>query len=349
MSPNQENIEEHLLLQYLLGNAGAEELPRIEAWLNESKENRNHLDRLERLWLETGKISPAPVAVDVEAAWQKMSSRINRSGSGRSARPKEGKLAMMTPFRYALSVAAVVVLFIGIYLLFRLINPPVRQLEMVSLQQVLRDTLPDGSRVILNENSKLTYPEAFEGKNREIRLSGEAYFEVAHDAAQPFIIDAGSAKIMVVGTAFLVKAIPGMEVEVNVTEGRVMLFTVNSTTGDTLSVFLNAGSKGILPLKSTQPVIAGERIPDDLFWVNHTLDFRGTYLSEVFRFLERYYQVTIAISDPAIKRCRLSATFANEPVDRILTVIAESFNLKLTISNQTYLLTGNGCSEGNEK
>ena len=88
MDQNQGNIDEHLLLQYLLGNAGAEAQKHIEEWLNESKENRRLLDRLESLWLETGKLDPAPVAVDVEMAWKKVSRRMDQDGEETSVQQK---------------------------------------------------------------------------------------------------------------------------------------------------------------------------------------------------------------------------------------------------------------------
>jgi len=209
----------------------------------------------------------------------------------------------------------------------------------------LVDTLPDGSLISLNKNSNLVYPEQFKGKIREVKLTGEAFFNIRHDPAKPFIIDAGSAKVKVLGTAFRISAYPDSAVEVNVNRGRVMLFTINSETGDTSNVILAAGEKGLLPLKSVIPILVGNTAPDDLFWFDHTLEFTRTPLSRVFGLLEKYYPITIKVSNEKINNCLLTASFADDPIDRILTVIAESFNLKVISTNQTYLLTGNGCIE----
>jgi ferric-dicitrate binding protein FerR (iron transport regulator) len=160
-------------------------------------------------------------------------------------------------------------------------------------------------------------------------------------------VDAGSAKIMVLGTSFQVKAAKDSAVEVMVTKGRVMLFKVNPATGDTASVILTAGTKGILPLKTLVPVLVENGNADDLYWFDHTLEFRKTPLSEVFRILEKYYSITVDCKNDQINRCMLTATFVNDPIERIMEVIGLSFDLKIDASDQTYIITGNGCTEGN--
>jgi ferric-dicitrate binding protein FerR (iron transport regulator) len=94
-----------------------------------------------------------------------------------------------------------------------------------------------------------------------------------------------------------------------------------------------------------QPVKTDAASPDDLFWANRALDFRNTTLSGVFALLEQYYQISVSVSDPTILNCRLTASFVNEPADRILTVIAESFGLKLEVRGKIFQLTGNGCNK----
>jgi transmembrane sensor len=347
MNQNQGNIDEHLLLQYLLGNAGAEAQKDIEDWLNESKENRTHLDRLELLWLETGKLDPAPVAVDVEMAWKRISRRMDQGGEEISVQ-KKGKIITAKWLKYLLGAAAMAIVIIGIYSLYRIVIKPVTERAMVSADKVLVDTLPDGSRISLNKNSKLVYPEQFKGKTREVILTGEAFFDIRHDSAKPFIIDAGSAKVKVLGTSFRISAYPDSAVEVNVTRGRVMFFAINTRTGDTSKLFLAAGAKGLLPLKSVIPIVVDNTAPDDLYWFDHTLEFNHTPLSTVFGLLEKYYPVTIRVSNEKINNCLLTASFADDPIDRILTVIAESFDLKVISKNKTFLLTGNGCPGGNK-
>jgi ferric-dicitrate binding protein FerR (iron transport regulator) len=135
-------------------------------------------------------------------------------------------------------------------------------------------------------------------------------------------------------------------VEVTVAEGSVMLFTVDIKSGDTASVILAPGETGVLEAGSTRPVLSGTAAPDNIFWANRSLDFRGTALREVLTILNKYYAVSITVSNPEILECRLTASFVDEPISRILLVISESFGLSLETRGETYLLTGNGCGSG---
>ena len=369
MNQNQQVIDEHLLLQYLNGNADEALRASVGAWLDADSGNREHLDRLESLWVETGRISPTPVAVDIEAAWMKMSARLNVADgipAPEAAKEKdrllrtEGKTIRMRYTRYLFRAAAMIVLLVGLYSLYWQFLRPVNQIVLASNEVVMSDTLPDGTKITLNRDSKLVYPEKFDRKKRTVNLTGEAFFEVKHNAAQPFIIDAGPAGIRVLGTSFRVKTRstvsqqggaaalgwgdPARVAEVTVSEGSVMLFSVDGKSGDTASVILAAGETGILESGSGRPVRIGNADSDNLFWANRSLDFRGTPISAVIKILQQYYPVTITVSDRSILECRLTASFADDTIDGILTVIAGSFGLKLEVQGQNYQLKGNGCS-----
>jgi ferric-dicitrate binding protein FerR (iron transport regulator) len=343
MNKNQEDIEEHLLLQYLLGNAGAETQKDIEEWLNKSKENRAHLDRLESLWLESGKLAPAPVAVDTDAAWERISKRIDNHGELKQGKNEILRIFRIPLTRYLVGAAAGFLLLFGIYAVYQRIKSTAELVELASGDQVVNDTLPDGSYIKLNSNSRLVFPEKFSHKSREVNLTGEAFFEVRHDPSLPFIIDCEKAKIIVRGTSFNVKAIPGSDMKVNVDEGMVFFFTINKQNGDTTGILLSAGMNGILRQGSTVPEMISTTSSDDLFWIDRRLIFKETLLQEVFDKISLHYKATIHVSDSLIYDCRLTATFTNESVDQILQIIAESFDLVLTREDENYLFTGDGC------
>ncbi len=352
MNQNQKDIDENLLLQYLLGNADEELRFKVGEWLSAGSRNRMHLDRLESLWLETGKLSPVPVSVDVEAAWLRMTERLALQEPAKPG-PAE-KSSRMISARYLLGAAAMVILLVGIYSLYRYIISPVQQTEISSGSEIFHNTLPDGSMVILNTHSKLIFPEEFKKGKRLVTFAGEAYFEVKHDKSKPFIVNTGIAAVRVLGTSFRVKTQPKSgtniagEVEVSVTEGRVMLFVVDERSGDTASVILAAGESGIWKSGMVTPIRNGSTAPDVHYWANHLLEFRGNALSEVFQLLEKHYSVKITVGDPKVMDCRLTASFMNEPADRILAVIAGSFGLGLEVRGQNYHFTGHGCSRKND-
>ncbi len=370
MDQNLQDIDEHLLLQYILGNADEALQASVAAWLEAGSGNRKHLDQLESLWLETGRLSPPPVAVDTDAAWSGISERMaafeERTTNGERDRTGgimeksangTGNTIPLNPSRYWWRAAAMILLLIGMYSIYWFFHRPEKQIELVSGSVVLHDTLPDGSEVALNQGSKLIFSEKFSNVGRSVKLSGEAFFEVKRDAAHPFIVNAGPACIRVLGTSFRVKTDAPHEegtipsgwgdplrlVELTVVEGRVMLFTVGKKSGDTAAIILQAGETGILKAGCEKPEMAVPSVPDEIFWANRSLDFRGTALREVLTLLQKYYPVSISVSDEAILECRLTASFADEPVSSILNVIAESFGLSLETRGQNFLLSGHGC------
>jgi ferric-dicitrate binding protein FerR (iron transport regulator) len=341
---NQNNhIDEHLLLQYLLGKGDTEDKRAIEEWLNKSEANRKTLDRLEVLWMETGKLAPPPVVVDTVAAWQRLSARIELAEK-QTGTTRNGRIIRMQFVGWASGIAAVILIALGFWW-FGTFTPQDEFQMMASVEEVVTDTLPDGSVVTLNKNSTLLYPEAFNDAYREVTLLGEAFFEVTPNPQKPFIIQAGNAGIRVVGTSFDIRAYPDQGVAVIVSTGKVNFYHVNPQTGDSASILLTAGMKGMLSVDSDEPVVDLEHNPDELFWMNQKLEFRQTPLAEVIDLLEHCYHVQIELSGEAISSCRLTAFFSDEPIEIILNVIADTFSLTVEKSNGMYRLTGNDCGE----
>ena len=346
MNQNQEHIDEHILLQYLLGNASAEEQRTIEAWLNESKENRSHLDELESLWIETGRLSPPPVAVDVDSAWTRISERITQYDETEEGRKGSGRLKRLPLTRYLAGAAAMILLLFGIYVVFQWISKSKTMVEIVASDQIVRDTLPDGSLITLNKDSRLVIQQRFAQNRREMNLAGEAYFQVLHDPARPFVINCERAKIIVMGTSFNVNGYAGKETSVYVDEGMVFFCTIDEQNGDTAGIRLSTGMKGVLPEGSSVPETAIGASADELFWLDKRLVFRDTGLKDVFDKLRSKYNIIIKVSDTLIYNCRLTATFTSESPDQILQIIAETFDLTMIKEKENYLFRGNGCKAG---
>lgn len=345
MNQNQ-YIEEQLLLQYLLGKASADEILEVEAWLAQSETNRRELDRLEALWTESGKLAPPPVAVDADVAWNRVAARIEHLEEEQLEGDRRGRIFRLNVWRATAAAAAIIILAMTFWWFFgREEVLPLQQLA--SMDTTLTDTLTDGTMVILNTHSTLTFPAKFRGNVREVSLTGEAFFKVSSDKQKPFVVRASHGGIRVTGTEFDVTAFPGRPVTVLVTEGSVTMFGINPHTGDTLALDLEAGMKGILEPGSYQPYLAGDQASDELFWMDQTLEFRDVSLKEVFSVISRCYGIAIQMSDPSIGDCRLTTRFSGEPADVILKVIADTFGFSLEINQGIYTLTGSGCEPSN--
>ncbi len=340
MTEQNKHINDDLMVKFLIGEASSVETQQVTDWLLESDENQKQLDRLEMVWIESGKLTLKPVAVDMPNAWTNMSEKIDDFENNIEL----GKIINLRKraFKFTASIAALLVVGLAIFQL--LIKTPPDRMFISDNSRAIHKELPDGSQIALNRNSKITYPKRFKGDTRLVKLEGEAFFKVESNKEKPFIIDAGNARIKVLGTQFNVKANSKDEVEVTVTEGRVELYKIDSLTTDTSSIVLTAGNKGIISLNKPNPVLVNNQEPDELFWNNKTLIFTDTELSKVIQLLEKNFSITVSVSNPTLYQCPITTTFSNSNADEILEIIAFTFGLDLQKDNDNYLLEGDGCA-----
>lgn len=157
-------------------------------------------------------------------------------------------------------------------------------------------TLPDGSKVCLNALSSLSYPASFSAENREVTLSGQAFFEVTHDEESPFTVHAGDYNVRVLGTEFDVEAYPGSdEFCTTLVSGSVSVSVSDRTdTGNTADVILQPNEKAYL--KNGR--LAVEQVDDlsSLRWREGLVCFHNETFRDIMKVFEKYYGVTIEIA-----------------------------------------------------
>jgi len=153
-------------------------------------------------------------------------------------------------------------------------------------------TLPDNSRVWLNAASSITYPTAFTGKDRVVKITGEAYFEVTHNDRQPFRVQAGDQSIEDIGTSFNVNAYadePG--VRTTLVAGKVKV--TNGTAVRMLTPGQQAQSRG-----NDLEMVPHADLAQALAWKNGAFAFRDADLSTVMRQLARWYDIDVEYEGP---------------------------------------------------
>jgi len=159
--------------------------------------------------------------------------------------------------------------------------------------------LPDGSKVWLNAASAIKYPTAFTGKERLVELEGEAYFEVAKNAAMPFKVSARDATVEVLGTSFNVNAYRNESViKTTLLDGAVRLNAYQQ------SQTLKPGQQAVAkPAREQLEVVNNADIDKVMAWKNGLFNFEDASLEEVMRQLERWYdiEVTYAKGIPPIR------------------------------------------------
>lgn len=332
MFSNNEKYK-RLIIRWLQGEATPVEQERAERWVNSSEENRRLFDTYKDLLLLTTLNTPT---YDTEAAWGKVKERINKS-KGLIIDPKP-RVDIPRIFRFAApAIAAVLLIGVGVFSLMKR-TPEIIKFannnEMAALLQ-----LPDGSNLSLNAYSIVNYPEKFRGNTREIDLVGEAYFEISHNPERPFIVHAEGLDIKVTGTSFNVKTINAGEfVEVSVNTGSVEVYPAAHDANEATHIGLSAGEKATYN-NQTRSIVKG--VNDDLnllSWKTGILVFRESRLEDVFKSLEKKYQVSFIVNNPEISNQRLTARFEDESLQEVMESLSLIFNIEYEIKNQQVTL-----------
>ncbi len=366
MKDEERHIDYDLLGKYLSGECSKEEARSVETWRSSSKTNQDEFDRLARLWREADSLvgnNPAPVNLD--AAWDRLHGRLfgdqekpDKSTIEDTASNAEEDISLkgedmetpgMAPVRetkvrslyyYASRIAAVLVVGFLVYAVFFMTGGDLEQVVVLAENDITTTDLPDDTKVTLNENAKITYPEKFKSEERAVELIGEAYFEVERDEEKPFVVHAHNAMVRVLGTSFNVRAVEEeTEISVTVEEGKVRL----SDEEDVAFVILEKNEKGIFN-RSTGHIEKYEKSEGgEMFWRSRTVMFRDTELSTVFDTLEKLYDTEILAKNEEILSCMLSAKFQDMDIEEILDKIAINFNLTIEKNNNTFEISGDGC------
>jgi ferric-dicitrate binding protein FerR (iron transport regulator) len=316
-----------LLAKHLAGEADAAELKTIQSWLDASEANQRYFEGLRQLWKEAPQ-TRREWPVDTEAALQKVKTQMHAAPVLR---------ARTSPVRiWRLAAAAILFFAVAVWLFRR--PTGLAPVDLASSNATLTDTLSDGSTVVLNRHTGLRIAENFNRKERRMRLTGEAYFHVAHDTTRPFIVEAGQLEIRVVGTEFNVDNRPEMnKVVVSVTTGKVRLQTTAQAE------LLTAGQQAEYEPSSGKITRLVKPDLNVLAYKNRQFVFDATPLSEVVRQLSDVYGVRIYLKNRELANCPLNTHFNNLDLNQVLDIIAESFSLRIERSADGISLDGAGC------
>ncbi|WP_316802966.1 FecR family protein [Pedobacter nototheniae] len=258
--------------------------------------------------------------------------------------PVETKQVKLEPQRFAginlrrfiTSVAAILVVAIGLYFfssrIVRFINP-VHQQETWSLAGERKKVqLADGSQVWLSPNSKLSYPDKFNEKQRIVKLDGEAFFEVAHDTKHPFIIKTGKVNTVVLGTSFNISAYPKQNtINVTLVTGKVCV---------ALATKSKTYTEVILPNQQVIVERNGEKIskinyPDAGSFLNKRLgsyEYKGAVLQQVVGDIALQYNVQITLDNSMLEKTFYGNLNMNDSItqtlNKLCTVMEITWNRK---------------------
>jgi transmembrane sensor len=223
------------------------------------------------------------------------------------------------------------------------IDPVVLRERVAARGQMKQFTLTDGTRVWLNADSKLSYPEKFRGGTRDVTLSGEAYFEVKHDERKPFIIHTLHTTTQVLGTTFNVSAYQeNKNIEITVVTGKVGVRASGSSERENV-LFVTPNQQAVYDKarNTLHRNLVGNAL-ETIAWKEGKLNYRSTLLPEIIAELQRKYNVDIH-TGKNLNTCTLSVDFNDEPLNKVLNILAELVQGKVDYKDGYYILKGKGC------
>ena len=289
--------------------------------------------------------------------WRKLESHIGSKTHNSS----------LSIFRKIASVAAILVIGILMFQYF-ISDSNVEEVQWVdhinesNHKEII--SLSDDTKITLKPLTSIRFPSVFSGDKRELILHGEAFFEVARDESRPFLIYAHETITKVLGTSFMVKAIDGEDVEVEVSSGKVAVYAQTLTNGNINSntvlfknnritipkpnkkITLTPTQKGVFSFqdrsleKSISKQVSLIRKLEEL----PRYKFENESIANVFDVMEQAYGIEIKYDKSALQACSISTELGDVPLRTKLDMICTALNLEMKESNAIIHISGTGCS-----
>jgi len=324
------------IINYLSGKWEECDSKLLTAWLEESEENRRLFGQLTDFW-EADRMMRRENDFDTDKAWNRLELKMD-------SRP--AILKRFYGFSQITQYAAILVLGLLLgslaYSFYRnqadadftasnLIEYTVPRGSKTSLK------LLDGSVVRLNAGTIIKYNQEFGKQNRDIELSGEAFFEVAKSKDLPFVVNAKHVLVQALGTKFNVKAYPEEKtVETILLEGSVKLEQSGSDSHERL--ILKPDQKAVFNSENNNFLVSAIDNASEVSWFTDKWVIKNTKLGEFAKLLERRYNIVITFDDDRIRNYEFGGTIKEETIEQVLTAITYSAPLKYQIINKQVTL-----------
>ena len=194
--------------------------------------------------------------------------------------------------------------------------------------------LADGTKVWLNSASRLIYPQSFMGKERRVVLSGEAFFDVTHDAERPFVVETSRMNVKVLGTRFNVNDYDDNE-EVSTT---LVNGSVEIVSGDQQAFRLVPGEQAYGKENELEKREVNVRLYTS--WIDGKFLFNNTELEEIAKQISRWYDVEIFFSSESVKKVRFTGAIVKfKPLEDLVRMIESTSQLRFSVKGRTIVIS----------
>lgn len=337
---NEQDID-ILICRCLSCESTPEDESRLMEWIGDSEQNREHFMQMKNIWDISGRKNHNDSPYE---GYVRMSRKTSFPVPGNSPAPSmsEGRTMDLTggnrwrkPLRFASVAVFLLLAFTTTYLLYDKYSFK----DGVTIAEVSTPygtksnfTLPDGSQVWLNTGSTIRYAsDIATAAVRNVEVTGEAFFKVHSDKEHPFVVKAGILKVTATGTSFNVRSYESSSKEyVTLVEGVVALET------DGWNYTLHPNQTAVYDKSLQSAVVSSSESSGSCAWIDGRLVFENDRLSDILERLEELYSVEIQLGE-GFEDCRCYATFGNESLDRILTLLTHITPMKYSWQDSRHI------------
>jgi transmembrane sensor len=322
------------IAKVLDGEATEADEKELRVWLASDEAHAREYESLKLFWQKSDDMMHEQPVFNTAAAWDKVAAKTIDMPAPRLAVPEQPKgKTIAFPTWGKLGLAAAAALLIGLFVIKQGSGP-----DMVTAfaeNGNLEVILPDNSHITIREGSTLKYPEKFASNERNVTLEGEAFFDVARDESKPFIIDAQSATVQVLGTSFNVRS-GEHAASVVVVTGKVKMAMRKDASK---ALILTPGEKGLLQdgdLKE-EAANAGNYIS----WKTGTLSFKEQPFKSIINELSAITNTMIHFQlTEAQQQLLVTVSFKEkQPLEDMLTELCLITNTKWAKETEAYYIS----------
>ena len=319
-----------IIIKYLKGEATEKEKKQLLEWLRQNPENRKTLAQLRDIWLSSEEAC-AIGSDDLKVAFQRFLTSVKR----------EEEVRWKKSYRFYLNIAASVALLlvcsVGGYWVGHTRTSKIQTAETLIMNQVIMGkdskgsfSLPDGTVVWLNANSRLIYPEKFSADSRLVKLEGEGYFNVTKNEKKPFLVETDGMTVNVLGTCFDVRNYKEKHIsETTLLSGKVEV----SLPGVSGKITLSPNQKIHRHKETGAFEVEVVDAKKQIIWIKEKLVFTNEKLSDILDKMEYWYGIEIDCQKGVPMEQRLSLTIRKESKDEILKLLSLIAPVSYTVND----------------
>jgi len=318
-----------LIEDYSKKTIRSEDLTDLLIWVDSSQENQQIFRETLQAFETADQFLNKPA--NQQKSWATIQQHVNNSTPAPIA-----KIRKINYRKYLSIAAALLVIFMLPVIYFKLI--PAKSVVRVAYHEIYNPkgqkrlvSMPDGSNIYLNGDSKIRYAQNFNTGKRIVYLEGEAFFDVQHRDKQPFVVYTGNVSTTVLGTSFNINTYQSAKtIRITVQTGKVGVIVKNNGKAAPVKFLLPNEQLNIIKESghATKKVVNASDFDS---WREYKLFFYNQPLSEIADVISREYDVEVLIKSEQLKAMKLTAKFNKCAVNQIMEVIAKLSGAKYKI------------------